>query len=191
MRSEPENRIHISLLRGINVIGHNVVKMDALGRMFAKLGLGDVRTYIQSGNVIFRADEVKRSDLEIMIRRKILDEFGFDVPVIVRRLGELERMLVSNPFEGKYEIASLYATFLSEVPGESSIAGIEDFRPADDKFIISGTTVFLHCPDGYGNTKLTNTFFEKKLKVAATTRNWRTTGKLVEIAQDLANMSSL
>lgn len=181
-----KNETYIALLRGINVGGHKKILMADLRQIFEKrLKLRDVRTYIQSGNIVFRAPSADQSELEVTIKSGILDKFGFDVPVVVRGAVEFETVLRGNPYieRGDCDPKNLYVIFLSDVPEESRVAEIADLKYAEDEFIVSGSAVYVNCPGGAAATKLTNTFFEKKLKVAATARNWRTVNKLVEIAR--------
>lgn len=180
---------YISILRGINVSGHKTIKMEALRKMYEGLGLKNVRTYVQSGNVIFQDENREQEDLEKQIAKKIFSEFGFDVPVMVKKSDELETVLKNNPYVQKRneDIKLLHVTFLSREPEKGNtgkiIDSLEKAQFAPDEFIISGSTVYLFCPNGYGRTKLTNTFFENKLKVVATTRNWKTVNKIFQMAE--------
>ncbi len=178
---------YISILRGINVSGHKLIKMDALKNIFQKLGLQDVQTYIQSGNVVFRSAEKDNGKLEKAIAKKITETFDFDVPVLVLPLKKLEQVFSSNPFlKGRNEdITKLHVTFLSEVPLQENIDLLKAGSYGTDEFTVVNDVVYLFCPDGYGNTKLSNTFFESKLKVSATTRNWKTITELVKIAGNI------
>jgi uncharacterized protein (DUF1697 family) len=180
---------YISILRGINVSGHRIIKMDALRKMYADLNFQNIQTYIQSGNVIFQNKKSKPQDLENKIAKKITDNFGFVVPVMVKELAEIKEVLENNPFVHKRnkDISHLHVTFLSAEPSKDSIDKIQGGQYAADEFILTGKTIYLFCPNGYGNTKLTNIFFENKLKVTATTRNWKTTNELANIAEKIIN----
>jgi uncharacterized protein (DUF1697 family) len=184
--SEKPMAIYISILRGINVSGHKMIKMDALKNMYGELKFKDIQTYIQSGNVIFRHTASPVSGLEQKIKKKILDSFGFDVPVLVREVEEIRKVLKNNPFVNKRneDVSKLHVTFLSEEPSRENLAKAQAVSSAPDEFVVQGRTVYLFCPNGYGNTKLNNTFFETKLKVTATTRNWKTTCELLNIAEN-------
>jgi uncharacterized protein (DUF1697 family) len=179
---------YIALLRGINVSGQRMIKMDALREMFADLGFKNIQTYIQSGNIIFQSDQVDCQNLSAAISNKIRDQFGFEVYVMVLKPGELAPVLENNPFLKirTEEITGLYITLLSQEPEQSNIDKINSRTYIPDKFIISGKTVYLFCPNGYGRTKLTNSFFENKLKVIATTRNWKTINELVNITENIS-----
>jgi uncharacterized protein (DUF1697 family) len=175
----------ISILRGINVSGQKKILMADLKSLYESLKLGDATTYIQSGNVSFKANE-KLSDIQLAekIEKAIYKKYSFEVPVIIRNESELKKIVSSNPFlkEKDIDIQKLHVTFLSEIPGKAEIKGIAEVDYSPDQFVILGKEVFLHIPVSYGETKLSNNFFEKKLKVKATTRNWKTVNKLLEMA---------
>jgi uncharacterized protein (DUF1697 family) len=176
---------YIAILRGINVSGKRIIKMDALKKMLTELNFENVRTYIQSGNIVFEAQNTNANQLEKTLSEEIKKQFGFDVPVIVLDIDELKSIITKNPFINNKTIdpLHLHITFLNEEPVKAIAAKIPvtDYLP--DEFLVIGKAVYLHCPNGYGNTKLNNTFFENKLKVSATTRNWKTTCQLLKIAE--------
>jgi uncharacterized protein (DUF1697 family) len=177
---------YISILRGINVSGHNMIRMDALKKLYEDIGFKQVQTFIQSGNVLFREKKTDGWILEKKISEKIAEMFGFTVPVLVKALSEMEPVLKNNPFvnDRHSDIKSLHVTFLSRVPEQTAIEKI-NVQSGNDEFIISGNVIYIYCPDGYGRTKLNNTFFENKLKIVATTRNWKTVNELVNIAKSM------
>lgn len=181
-------KTYISLLRGINVSGQKLIKMDALKQMFSELNFKNIQTYIQSGNVIFQNKELEHERLEKTIADKILERFGFEVPVMVRDLDDLSVVLKNNPFVTKRNenITKLHVTFLSKLPEQTDIAKINADQYLPDEFILTGSTIYLFCPNGYGRTKLNNTFFESKFKAIATTRNWKTIKELYSIAEKQA-----
>ncbi len=180
---------YITILRGINVSGHKLIKMEALRTMFNDMKFENVETYIQSGNIVFKTIQAKCNNLEKNISKKIVDEFKFEVPVLVKTLQEMAEVVKYNPFIGKGKIdeTKLHITFLSQEPEKSNIDKIENGAYANDKFVLTEKIVYLLCPSGYGNTKLNNNFFEKKLNVTATTRNWKTTKELLRIAENCSN----
>ncbi|MCX6151140.1 MAG: DUF1697 domain-containing protein [Ignavibacteriales bacterium] len=180
---------YISILRGINVSGQKMIKMDALRKIYENINFKNIQTYIQSGNVIFQYKKAVNFELETKITDKIFEEFGFEVPVMVKELYELLFILMNNPFVNKRneDITKLHVTFLSQEPEQVNIDKLKDGNYGSDEYIIIGKTVYLFCPNGYGKTKLTNTFFENKLKTVATTRNWKTINELVNIAQKVTN----
>jgi len=173
------------LLRGINVSGHKSIKMTDLVKLFQSLNFRNVRTYIQSGNVIFESDLVDASAIANKIEKKIKQTYGFEVNIIIRTSDELEKIVSRNPFvkEHNIEIDKLHVTFLADIPDERSVSDLDIKKDKNEKFIVKGKEIYLYCPNGYGKTKLTNATFERKLKAIATTRNWNTTNKLVEISK--------
>jgi uncharacterized protein (DUF1697 family) len=146
------------------------------------LNFNNVRTYIQSGNIKFETEKSDPAELATMIAGKISEHFRFDVPVVTRTLADLEKISNNNPFLGKRNepIDKLHVTFLPEEPDPFhwNKIGKDSFLP--DEFVVSGREVYLFCPNGYGRTKLTNQFFESKLKLTATTRNWKTIETLLK-----------
>ena len=176
----------IAILRGINVGGKRKILMADLRELFADLGFKNVATYIQSGNVIFNAVD-KMTDIKMAdkISKAIFDKYGFEVPVIVRSGTEIKEAVKNNPFYEKDEtdIKHLCLTFLREKPTEENRLKTETYNYEPDKFIIQEKNVFIYIEGKYHQTKLSNNFFEKKLKVAATTRNWKTVLKLLELSK--------
>lgn len=178
---------YVSILRGINVSGKNLIKMDALRRLYENLHFRNVTTYVQSGNVFFTGKNTKPDELAQTIKLQIEKEFGFDVPVIVLTVEKLKQIIESNPFvnDSNRDKAFLHVTFLFSEPDESDFNAIEEKKLKGEEIFFSGNAVYLYCPNGYGKSKLSNIFLEKKLKVEATTRNWKTTNELFRIAQQI------
>jgi uncharacterized protein (DUF1697 family) len=178
-------KTYIAILRGINVSGKNKIQMKELKELFENLGFSDITTYIQSGNVIFRAD-AKMSDKKIAaeIEKSIREKFGYEVPVIVRTKEEWILVAEQNPFfkEPSVNREKLHVTFLEDAPSPELVSSFSKLDFSPDRFIISGKEVYLYIPESYGETKLSNKFIESKLKVKATTRNWNTTIKLAEMS---------
>ena len=174
---------YIAILRGINVGGNRKVPMAELKAACQKASFQNVRTYIQSGNVIFDAEEQEPSGLEVKIQEIIAETFGFDVPVIVRSVEEWFESINNNPFwkEKDADIDRLHLTFLKDLPTQEKLEKIKTIIFPPDKFEIIGKDVFVFCSAGYSDSKLTNSFFESKLKIPATTRNWKTVMKLNEL----------
>ena len=175
---------YISMLRGINVSGQKLIKMDALKKGYESLGFEEVFTYLQSGNVVFKSDECDTALLAQRLTDKIKEVFGFDVAVIVKTVSEFQSIIDNNPYvrDLDKDVSGIYITFLSSKPEKVDISAIESKRQADEEADIFNEAVYLYCPSGYGKTKLTNNFLENKLKVVATTRNWKTVSALLEIA---------
>ena len=176
----------ISILRGINVSGQKKILMADLKALYESLHFKKVDTYIQSGNVVFKSD-AKLSDTQLAqkIEKAITAKYNFEVPVIIRSIEEWKKAISQNSFlkEKNIDLKKLHITFLSEVPSKENVERIKsnDFLP--DQFIIKEKEIYLHIPESYGETKLSNNFFEKKLKTKATTRNWNTVNKLFEMTQ--------
>jgi len=159
--------------------------MADLKALFSELNFSKITTYIQSGNVIFDTDG-KAEDLALSKRleKAINERFGFDVPVIIRTANELEQAINQNPFfKGDPDLAHLHLTLLNEEPTPENQLQLQTYNYEPDKFVLDGKDVFIYCAGKYHESKLTNNFFEKKLKVSATTRNWKTVLKLVEISR--------
>ena len=175
---------YISILRGINVGGNRKILMKDLKSLYEGLGFSKVETYIQSGNVVFESDEkLSNADLEVKIQQAITETFGFEVPVIIRTADEWAKSIAKNPFwkEKDTDIDRLHFTFLKELPKLELLEKIKLFQFLPDRYEIIGKDVFIFCAAGYGTSKLTNPFFESKLKVPCTTRNWKTVIKLHEM----------
>ncbi len=178
--------IYISILRGINVGGKKTIKMDRLRDLYMKLGFNDVKTYIQSGNVVFKFDYVDQNILEEQISKILKVESGFEIPIIVMSFDNLKHIIENNPLNADLhkDFANLYVTFLSvEIEFVNKGKIILKKQPEEEVWF-SEKAIYLYCPKGYGKTKLTNNFLEKTLNVVATTRNWKTTSKLFAIAQE-------
>jgi len=172
---------YIALLRGINVGGHQKIPMATLRQLLGGLGYKDVKSYIQSGNIIFQSDK-KQTEIQIadIISTGILEEFGFEVPVLVKTAEDFKEAEKANPFSTE-PIETLHLTFLSEIPKLEDIAILEHSSFAPDRFIIQEATAYLNIPGKYHKTKISNAFFEKKLNVTATTRNYKTILKIISL----------
>ena len=166
---------YVALFRGINVGGARKVPMADLRKTFEALGHTNIATYIQSGNVVFSTPKpaaATRSALEARIER----DFGHDVTVLLRTTKQLERLVTINPYG-----AAAHVTFL-EAAAPKLARALDPVQYAPDVFTIAGTEVFVHCPNGYGRTKINNQYFERKLETRATTRNWNTVTTLLEMS---------
>ena len=170
-------KTYIILLRGVNVSGKNKLPMVELRELLNELGFQSIQTYIQSGNIILDSDETKTVICQ-KIKEAIANKFEYDVPVLVRTSKEWKKAIDKYPFSIENEKIVAF-TFLDKVSKETEIEvkGIKE-----DQYKIDRDVVYLHCPSGFGKTKLTNNIFEKKLNVIATTRNYKTTIKLLEMA---------
>ena len=157
--------------------------MADLKALCQKLGWTNVVTYIQSGNLIFDSEK-QNSQLENTLEKAISSKYGFDVPVIIRNASELQTSIGNNSFAaGDTDITKLHLTFLKEKPSNENVEKIKTYNYEPDKFEIEEKHVFIYCAGKYHQTKLTNNFFENKLQVGATTRNWKTVLKLQELSR--------
>lgn len=172
---------YVAMLRGINIGSRNRLSMPDLRNVIEGLGAGNVRTYVQSGNVIFTMPRKTPGDLAAMIEKGIKDAQDLDLRVVVRTAAEMAQVATSRPFPDA-DPAHLHVTFLDAIPDAAAVEALDGARFAPDVFRVEGRDVFLHCPNGYGRSRLSNDFFERKLGVAATTRNWRTVTALAELA---------
>jgi uncharacterized protein (DUF1697 family) len=171
---------YISILRGINVSGKNIIKMAELKKLYENLGFLEVQTYIQSGNVIFLSKENNINYIEKTIRNQIRDIFGYDIPILIIKSENLRKVIETLPFKD-IDNSKLYVTFLSNKCINPPVDKIMNKKGNNELIQIEGQVVYIYCPDGYGKTKLSNNFLEKQLKIHATTRNWKTINKLMEI----------
>ncbi|MFK8060614.1 MAG: DUF1697 domain-containing protein [Polaribacter sp.] len=169
---------YIVLLRGINVTGKNKIPMADLRELLSDLEFQNMQTYIQSGNIILDT-ELEKKEVCSKIKNGIQDKFGFDVPVLARTVQEWQKAIENYPFSTENEKIVAF-TFLNKTTKETNI---EVRNIGEDQYKIDNNLVYLNCPSGFGKTKLTNNIIEKKLNVIATTRNLRTTLKLLELAK--------
>ncbi|ULL18517.1 DUF1697 domain-containing protein [Paenibacillus sp. H1-7] len=176
---------YIALLRGINVSGQKLIKMDSLKAMFEAMSFRRVRTYIQSGNVIFESDDNAAERLVKAIEAEIARVYGFDVAVILRTEEELEGVIKRNPFasEQLVEGEKVYVSLLSQEPSPEAIGQLQAYSNDIDEYRIIGREVYILCRKSYGKSQFSNNFLEKKLRVSATTRNWESVNKIAEIAR--------
>jgi uncharacterized protein (DUF1697 family) len=173
----------VALLRGINLAGRNKVSMAELRSALESLGLEDVATYIQSGNVVFRGRGGVR-DLAASIENGIEEALGIDVVVLLRTPAELRKVAAGNPFlRAGADPSKLHVVFLSGKPTKKAAAGLDPDRSPPGEFKLGGREVYLHLPTGFGRSKLTVDYFERQLGVSGTARNWKTVTKLVALAR--------
>lgn len=178
---------YVALLRGINISGKKVVPMNELKRLFIDSGFSDVVTYINSGNVIFRAAMRSPVQIRSVIEKNLEERFGFDVKVIVVGLKELTGYLSACPYDqdrlSQGEV--IYLSLLSAVPQRERTKGTARYPDEVDEFKVGGKVVYLVAKHGYSKTRYNNAYFEKELKVDATTRNINTLRKIAEIGLEL------
>ena len=174
---------YLALLRGINVSGHNMIKMDTLKKMLENMGFQNVETYIQSGNVFFESEEENAASIGFKIKQEISKVFGYDVPVIMVCKTDLELCFKNNPYlkEKECDIKKLYVAFISKELSPLAINDlkISNFKP--DEASINSNRIYIKYAIGAGKTNLDQKYIEKKLSVVATMRNWNTITKLLEM----------
>jgi uncharacterized protein (DUF1697 family) len=174
---------HLALLRGINVSGHNMIKMDALKAMLENIGFQNVVTYIQSGNVFVDTEEESASKVGFIIKQEIFKTFGHEVPVVVITKEDLELCFKNNPFlkEKDFDTKKLYVAFISVALKKESINDlkISQFKP--DEASIDENRIFIKYAVGAGKTRFDQKYIEKKLNVTATIRNWNTVTNLLNM----------
>ncbi|MCU1290524.1 MAG: hypothetical protein JWN60_2753 [Acidobacteria bacterium] len=173
---------HVAFLRGINVGGRNKIKMEALRRICAALGFENVKTYINSGNVIFetkKADDVK---VAAKIESAIEKEFALKIKVIVRTISEIEEIIADNPFDGQFENEKdLHVFFLDENLPEEKRELLLSNNNKNEMYAVRNREIFCHLRVGVSDSLMGKDYIGKKLKVSATARNWRTVNKILEL----------
>lgn len=180
-------KVVISMLRGVNVGGHNKIKMDSLRALYESLKLRDAQTYVQSGNVIFRTDERDPARLTKRIEDGIERKFGFRPNVILRTAAEMREVAAKNPFAKRrgIEPSRLLVSFLASDPGEEARERVRQLKCDPEELLIEGRELYIYFPNGMGRSKLTQAALEKTLKSPATGRNWNSVTKLLEMAERL------
>ena len=174
---------YVALLRGINVGGKNLLAMKELIAMVGDAGGTDVVTYIQSGNVVFRASAATAKKVPAALERAITKRFGHRVPVVMRTAAELMAVVRNNPFlTAGAAPDTLHVAFLADMPVAANVAALDPRRSPPDAFEVRGRDIYLHLPAGVAKTKLSNAYFDARLATTSTVRNWRTVLKLVELA---------
>ena len=176
----------IALLRSVNVVGKNLIKMPELALAFEKAGFRNIRTYIQSGNVLFEAGKESGEMLSSKIREMITKNFGLTIQAVVITPQELAEIALQNPFAERPEVdlTRMHVTFLDRDAEPAKAEKLLSYHYPPDEIIIGKRVVYVHCPDGYGRTKYHTNFIEKILSVNATSRNWNTCLKLLEMCRE-------
>lgn len=177
---------YISLIRGINVGGHKKVKMDQLRKAVEALGFDQVRTYVQSGNLVFQGANQPTAAISKKIEAVILKNFGHEVAVITKTPEGLKAAIEKNPFSRDKTIAAerLYVTFLSGRPEAKHVKKLDAVSSGDDEYRWHDEIIYFHLPNGAGNSKLATAPIEKWCSLRATTRNWRTVNNLHQMATE-------
>jgi uncharacterized protein (DUF1697 family) len=177
--------VYVSMLRGINVGGHKRIKMDQLRVSLGALGFEQIKTYIQSGNVVFKAGKSSPAALSNKTETKILQDFGFSASVISRTADEFSKTIASNPFLKQRGIdhERLHVMFLSDAPKPAALKRLAEVTAPPDQFHASGREIYFHLPNGVSQSVLFKSPVDRILSVVTTTRNWRTVNAIHQLCQ--------
>jgi uncharacterized protein (DUF1697 family) len=177
---------YVSLIRGINVSGHKTVPMAELRKKLENEGFPGVKTYIQSGNVVYKAPQTSNLKLSQRISSAIEEKFGWSVFVVTRSSSEWDEIIKKNPYlkQKGVDIAKLHVTVLESEPSSSALEKLALIKSGRDTWRSVGSTIYLYCPDGYGKSKLTNTALEKVLALQGTSRNWKSVLELQKLGAE-------
>ena len=177
----------ISMLRGVNVGPHNRIKMDALRALYESLKLKDARTYVQSGNVIFRTNEKNHAQLAKKIQAAIEKSLDCSPAVILRTTDEMRSTVAASPFKHRKDLepGKILVTFLNAQPSDGAQAALNAFKDYPEELHLKGRELYIYCPNGAGRSKLPWSSVEKFFKVSGTARNWNSVTKMPEIAEQM------
>ena len=177
---------HLALLRGINVSGHNMIKMDVLKSTLEDMGFQNVQTYIQSGNVFIDSDEESQAKIAFIIKQEIYRVFGYDVPIIVISKADLQACFTNCNFlkENDFDTKKLYVAFVSKELKSDNINDLKMSQIKPDEVQIDKTRIFIKYHIGAGKTRLDQKYIEKKLNLTATIRNWNTVSQLLKMYEE-------
>jgi len=175
--------VYLALLRGINVGGRNTLLMKDLAPMFTDAGCENVRTYIQSGNVVFEASRALATKIPAQISDVIAKRFGLTVPVVVRSSGEIQKITENNPLPN-VDPKRVLVAFLAKKPSAKNVALLDPDRSPPDEFFAQGSNIYLHCPKGFARSKFNTGYFDSKLETISTIRGWPTVLKLHAMAAE-------
>ena len=167
--------------------GHNSMKMADLSLMYKQLGFNENKTYIQSGNVIFKTDHNNSAaSISLRIEEAIFEKFGHNVPVIIRSTSELRGLLSVNPYikSDQFDPSKMAVIFLTGKVTETQMDKMRSISYPPDEFMIADREIFIYCPNGFGKTKLYTNFFENKMAVTGTARNWKTITTILAMAEE-------
>ncbi len=176
---------YIALLRGINVSGHKIIKMEKLREALTSIGLQDVQTYIQSGNIIFDSEIKDAKELEVSIYETIKDEFGFEVATFVLSVEQLleAKSAIPSPMATNYPPNQVFIIFLDKMPEPEKIEELRKIDVGKGEYFIDEKLVIFGSSEGFSGSKMNTNFFENKLKVSGTARNLKTLDKLIELSK--------
>ena len=180
-----QRRTYVAFLRGINVGGKNLVAMAKLAAMFESIGCGAVRTYIQSGNVIFEAAAGLAERVPRAINRAIYERAGLEIPVVVRASEALAKIVRGNPFLARgADPKTLHIAFLGQPVSPARATALDERRSPPDEIVVRGGEVFLRLPNGVARTRFTNAYLDATLGTVSTLRSASTVDKLCELCRD-------
>ncbi len=174
---------YVALFRGINVGGHNKLKMDKLREMFVLLGFGNVKSYIASGNVAFDTRKTKNETLEKKLEKAVEENFSLEIKVMIRSSKEIEDVISKNPFEKEHDDdhTKLFVVFLKMALSQENADLLVSHNTENEKFAVSGREVYALSKKGFMDSILAKKYIDNKLKTPATARNWRTVNKITEL----------
>ena len=174
--------VYVAMLRGVNV-GGNSLRMDWLRQACEDIGLQDVRTYVQSGNIVFSSG-LSALKLVQTLKATIDAQTRLPVTVVIRSASEMANIIAGNPFlkQRGVDITKLHVTFLAKAPSKPALDKLDALAGTRDEYRLAKREIYLHCPINYGETRLSNTAIEKALSLGATTRNWKTVAALCVMA---------
>jgi len=176
--------VPVALLRGVNVGGKHRLPMKDLASILEKAGCRDVRTYIQSGNAAFAAGASLVRRIPDLVSRAIIDRFGFESPVVLRSLEEMEAIARGNPFlRAGADERMLHVSFMKDRPAALRAASLDPLRSPPDEFVVSGREIYLRLPNGGARSRLTSAYLDSRLGTTTTVRNWRTVLALLDLAR--------
>jgi uncharacterized protein (DUF1697 family) len=178
--------VYVALLRGINLGGHKKIKMDELRASLAALGFAEVKTYIQSGNVVFKAAKISDKALSKKIEATILSQFGHSVSVMIRTAEELEQVIANNPFLKQPDIdqTKLHVMFLREPPAPSALQQLETLVLKPDQFRSLGKELYFYLPNGVAESAVMKKPLDRVLAIPTTMRNWRTVNTVQQMCAE-------
>jgi uncharacterized protein (DUF1697 family) len=179
--------VYIALLRGVNLLSHNRIKMDTLRSVCESIKLRDVQTYIQSGNIVFRTKETNTVKLAARMEQAIEAEFGCRPPVILRTTSQWKDAIARNPFAARSGIEpnKLLVVFLADDPGEEARTKARAVPAGPEELHVLERELFIHYPNGMARPKLNMAAVERALKVSGSGRNWNSVMKLLDMAERL------
>jgi uncharacterized protein (DUF1697 family) len=180
-------QVYVALLRGINLGGHKKIKMDELRASLSAMGFAEVKTYIQSGNVVFKAAKISDKALSSKIEATILSKFGHSISVIIRTAEEIEQVIANNPFLEQPDIdpTKLHVMFLREPPAQSALKQLETFVLKPDQFRSQGKELYFCLPNGIAESAVMKKPIDRTLGVPTTMRNWRTVNTIQQMCAEI------